>query len=102
MDESKTTMAGKEIRPRRLESRLSEKGQVTIPQEVRMRLGLKPHDRVCFEFDGENVLVKPAPSRLSRWFGAFPHPEGKSLDWRAEREAFETGLVEDGATSETR
>ncbi len=34
------------------ESRLTQKGQVTIPAEIRARLGLKPRDRVRFEVEG--------------------------------------------------
>ena len=40
-------------------ARLSPKGQVTIPKEVRERLGLEPGDFVAFiEKDGEIVVKK--------------------------------------------
>ena len=41
---------------------VSTKGQVTIPQEVRVRLGLKEGDRVEFVTEGEKTLIRPARS----------------------------------------
>jgi antitoxin PrlF len=38
--------------------RLTSKGQVTIPQEIRDRLGLLPHTEVEFEIDGDAVKVR--------------------------------------------
>jgi antitoxin PrlF len=40
--------------------RLTSKGQVTIPQEIRDRLGLLPHTEVEFEIDGDAVKVRKA------------------------------------------
>ena len=40
-------------------SRLSSKGQVTIPQEVRSWLGLKTGDRVEFVKEGGKTVLKP-------------------------------------------
>lgn len=77
-----------------LETTLTQKGQVTIPVEIRSRLGLKPKDKVRFEVEGDEVKIKPAPSRIARHFGAVAVP-GKPLDWRAEREAFEEGVAEE-------
>lgn len=76
------------------ETRLTVKGQVTIPAEIRALLGLKPGDRVRFEITGNEVVLKPAPSRIARHAGAVPakHPP---LSRREEREAFELGVAED-------
>ncbi len=41
-------------------SSISSKGQVTIPQEVRLRLGLQEGDRVEFVVEGERTLIRPA------------------------------------------
>lgn len=41
-------------------STLSSKGQVTIPQEIRMRLGLKEGDRVEFASQGDLTVIRPA------------------------------------------
>ncbi len=40
--------------------RLTTKGQVTIPQEIRERLGLLPQTEVEFEIDGDAVKIRKA------------------------------------------
>jgi AbrB family looped-hinge helix DNA binding protein len=52
-------MAEKEIAAPR-QSRLSSKGQVTIPIEIRRKLGLEPGDLVLYELEGERVLLRRA------------------------------------------
>ena len=42
---------------------VTSKGQVTIPQEIRNRLGLLPHTRVEFELAGDHVRLRKAPLR---------------------------------------
>jgi len=37
--------------------KITTKGQVTIPQEIRERLGLLPHTEVDFEVRGEVVVL---------------------------------------------
>jgi AbrB family looped-hinge helix DNA binding protein len=37
--------------------RITSKGQVTIPAEIRERAGLLPHTEVEFEFDGTVVRI---------------------------------------------
>jgi AbrB family looped-hinge helix DNA binding protein len=46
--------------------RLTSKGQVTIPQEIRERLGLMPRTEVEFEIDGDAVRIRPARRSRSR------------------------------------
>jgi len=46
--------------------RLTSKGQVTIPQEIRERLGLLPQTEVEFEIDGDAVRIRPARRSRSR------------------------------------
>ena len=44
--------------------RITSKGQVTIPAEIRERAGLLPHTEVDFEYDGKTVrLVRSKKSR---------------------------------------
>ncbi len=38
---------------------LTSKGQVTIPQEVRQRLGLKQGDQIAFEVEDGRTVLKP-------------------------------------------
>jgi AbrB family looped-hinge helix DNA binding protein len=40
--------------------RITSKGQVTIPQEIRERLGLLPFSEVEFEVDGDAVRIRKA------------------------------------------
>ena len=65
-----------------LESRMTQKGQVTIPAPIRARLGLKPRDRVRFEIAGDVVTIKPAESKLLAGFGAV-QPRNRPEDWDA-------------------
>jgi AbrB family looped-hinge helix DNA binding protein len=44
--------------------RITSKGQVTIPVEIREKAGLLPHTEVNFEYDGKTVrLVRAKKSR---------------------------------------
>jgi AbrB family looped-hinge helix DNA binding protein len=48
--------------------RITSKGQVTIPIDIRERAGLLPNTEVDFEFDGDAVRLRPAaaPTRPGR------------------------------------
>jgi AbrB family looped-hinge helix DNA binding protein len=39
---------------------ITSKGQVTIPQEIRNRLGLLPHTKVAFEMAGDHARIRKA------------------------------------------
>jgi len=41
------------------EAKITSKGQITLPREVRHALGVKPGDKVVFERSGEDVCVRP-------------------------------------------
>jgi AbrB family looped-hinge helix DNA binding protein len=43
--------------------RITSKGQVTIPQDIRERAGLLPHTEVEFIFDGRTVQIRRAGSK---------------------------------------
>lgn len=51
--------------------RITSKGQVTIPQEIREQLGLRPHTEVVFEVEGDAVRLRRAPSQ--------PHARGNRV-----------------------
>ena len=38
---------------------MTSKGQITIPKEIRQRLGLERGDRVIFECEAGRVVLKP-------------------------------------------
>lgn len=46
--------------------RMTSKGQVTIPQAIRDRLGLLPYSEVEFELDGDSVRVRKARKTSAR------------------------------------
>lgn len=57
-------------------SSVSSKGQVTIPQEVRTRLGLRAGDRVEFVTEGDQTIIRPARAHTNafrEFFGVLPH-----------------------------
>lgn len=49
--------------------RITSKGQVTIPAEIRERAGLLPHTEVEFEFDGVAVRIIRARTPKDRGRG---------------------------------
>lgn len=51
---------------------ITSKGQVTIPREIRSRLGLLPHTEVEFELAGDHARIRKArrkngSSQRGRW-----------------------------------
>jgi AbrB family looped-hinge helix DNA binding protein len=50
--------------------RITSKGQVTIPAEIREQAGLLPHTEVEFDFDGKVVRIFPAAKRSKDGRGA--------------------------------
>lgn len=79
---------------RQLETTITRKGQVTIPIEIRSRLGLHPKDKVLFELEGDVVKLRPAPSKVLRWYGSVT-PRQRPEDFRKLREEFERGVAEE-------
>lgn len=80
-----------------LETTLTQKGQVTIPAEIRARLGLKPKDKVRFELKGEVVELRPAPSRILQGYGAVS-PRHRPEDWTKVRAEIEQSIAEEVAS----
>jgi antitoxin PrlF len=48
-------------------STLSSKGQITVPVDVRRRLGLKEGDRVEFVFEDGRTVMRPLRTETSRF-----------------------------------
>ena len=55
---------------------MTSKGQITVPKDVRLKLGLKPGDRVRFlvESDGR-VRLLPAKRDIGELVGILPKPK---------------------------
>jgi len=62
-------------------STISSKGQITVPQEIRKRLGLAPGDRVEFVVEKDRTVIRPARSEVNpfeKFIGiADPFPGGE-------------------------
>jgi AbrB family looped-hinge helix DNA binding protein len=54
----------------RIESRMTSKGQTTIPAEIRERLGLQTGDRIAFIEMEHGFLILPRNRPASTLFGA--------------------------------
>ena len=57
------------------EAKMTSKGQITVPKDIRLKLGLKPGDRIRFllEADGR-VRLMPAKRDISELVGVLPKP----------------------------
>ena len=45
------------------QAKITSKGQITVPREVRRLLGVRAGDRLLFESDGKGIRVRPVRSR---------------------------------------
>ncbi|MEO7666070.1 MAG: AbrB/MazE/SpoVT family DNA-binding domain-containing protein [Dehalococcoidia bacterium] len=63
-------------------TRLTSKGQVTIPADIRQKLGVKPGDEVMFvEIDGEIRLRRRIRREdIAKWRGYLKHLAGRTSD----------------------
>ncbi len=51
--------------------KIGERGQVTIPKDIREQFGLSPETEVEFSVVGGSIILKKAPKRLNleKWKG---------------------------------
>jgi AbrB family looped-hinge helix DNA binding protein len=63
---------------------ISSKNQVTIPADVRRRLGVGASDKVVFVVEDDGVRCQPAKVKFSDLFGSIPPLPGRSTDFEAE------------------
>lgn len=59
-----------------LASRISSKGQVTIPKKVRETLGARPGDTILYELEGQTVKLR----RMEPFDLAFHNALSETLD----------------------
>jgi antitoxin PrlF len=75
-------------------STISSQGQITIPLEIRQRLGLKPGDHVEFIVDDDLTVIRPAQQAsnpFEKFIGALPAFKSKAEINRWVRELREEG-----------
>ena len=60
---------------------LTSKGQVTVPQEIRDALGLKPRDKVRFSLDNGHVTLQEAYLSLEEIAGSIPAIDIPMEEW---------------------
>lgn len=67
-----------------METGVTQKGQVTIPKDVREALGLRPGSKVRIEADGAGgariTPARPLEGRFTRFVGAARRNDGLSTD----------------------
>ena len=61
-------------------SRLTVKGQVTLPQELRRRFSLGPGSRVAFEENVDGIKVRPVRETILNWAGSLSSPQAGLSD----------------------
>lgn len=64
-----------------LKAKITSKGQLTIPKEVRRALGVRKGDSLLFEVDGDEVRVRVVrePVSFARYVGIWREEEGMSV-----------------------
>ena len=58
--------------------RITQKGQVTIPQHLREQLGLLPHTEVEFVLEGDKLYVCKKEGESRRGYELVEHMRGRS------------------------
>ncbi len=72
---------------------ISKKGQVTIPKEIREKLGIKPKDKIAFRAEKGKIRIIPLGSPIEASFQAVPALKRKvSLEQMIEIAAEEHAL----------
>lgn len=56
-------------------SRLTVKGQITLPKGMRERFRLQPGDRVALEPEADGIKVRPVRRTILDWAGSLQPPE---------------------------
>ncbi len=60
---------------------MTQRGQVTVPAEVRRLLGLRPRDKVAFGIEDGKVQLTPARFTLESAFGSV-RPATKTAEFK--------------------
>lgn len=93
--QSTTILEGMTVKE--FESRVGQKGQITLPKELREKWGIKPKDKVRIVPEADGVKVQPAGSKMAKHFGSVK-PVRTPEDYTGVRREFEALVAEDAAT----
>ncbi len=73
--------------------RLSDKGEITIPPEIRREMGVEPGDELALEAREGEALLRPVRGRRDL-FGVFhEYAHGKDDDWETVRRRAEEAVA---------
>jgi AbrB family looped-hinge helix DNA binding protein len=61
--------------------KMSKKGQIVIPKEIREKFGIKPGDAVIFKIQGDKVVLEKIQEKMSEIL-INSKPVEKSLDFQ--------------------
>lgn len=81
---------------------VSDKGQITLPTEVRRKLGLKPKSCVDVKVRGSEIVVRPVRSVRELSGVLREHAKGKTTDRDAIREETMRAVAEEAADADRR
>jgi AbrB family looped-hinge helix DNA binding protein len=82
---------------------ISDKGQVTLPVEVRRRLDLQPGSRMEVEIKGDSLLLRPMKSlRSLKGFFAAATPAAREDSWDKVRRETERRVAREVAGEDRR
>ena len=70
-------------------SKGTSKGQVTLPKEVREKLGVRAGDSLVYEFDGNAVRVRKAEPFDAAWHRAVSQTLAAEWDSAYDHESFD-------------
>ena len=75
--------------------RVSERGQISIPADLRKRYGIKPKSRVRVEAKDDVIVISPIKS-VTEVAGIFcEYAKGKTTDWDTIREETMKAVAEE-------
>ncbi len=74
-------------------SMLTQKGQTTIPRDVREFLGLRPNERIVYIRDGENVYLRAIKGNISDVAGAFKNSMRGKIDFKKLRQKAQAAVA---------
>lgn len=78
------------------QSRMTSKGQITVPAELRAELGLKPGDRVEFVRENGTFRVQRAESVVTRLAGSLSsYAAGRAIEPDEIHQIVEEGVARD-------